>query len=271
VRRTVSSSRKLFQNDAVGLGYLDALDLDGISPPIATLRLPLFDEIRGLGPDEIGDPRTGNALLFVREADAAPAVADPATGKLRYIDTYRFVFLYITETNRYLVEETPKRKARDLIIWKSIAFPSHTQIASISNPVEQASVIADLATRFEYEYCWDPAGTAATGFYEMSTSGTMNVTPTSDLLIERDVRLIERGKLVYANLQLARTDQTSYARRSILTLDDPGTWVPDGFEVKIAGTSGSRKVWMHLVLETQSAKGRVAAHTSTLIANTKDL
>jgi len=70
---------------------------------------------------------------------------------------------------------------------------------------------------------------------------------------------------------LARTDATSHPRRSILTADDPATWVPDGFEVKIVGTSGSRKVWMHLVLETQSAKGRVASHVSTLIANTKDL
>ncbi len=271
IRRTVSSSRKLFQNDTIGLAYLDALDLDGISEPIPSLRLPMFDEINGLGPDTAGDPRTGNALLFVREADPAPAVADPATGKLRYIDTYRFVFVYITETQRYLIEETDRKKARDLIFWRSVAFPSHVQIDSISDPAEKASVIQDLFTRFEYEYAWDPAAPVETAFFQMDGTGAMNTTPTTDFLIERDASLIERGKLVYANLQLARTVPTNFARRGILTMDDPATWVPDGFEVKIAGTSGSRKVWMHLVLETQSAKGRVAVHASTLIANTKDL
>jgi prepilin-type N-terminal cleavage/methylation domain-containing protein len=272
IRRVVSASRKLFQNDAAGQSYIEALDLDGISEPIPTTRLPVFDEANGLGPDAVGDPRTGNALLFVSEADPAPAVADPATGKLRYIDAYRFVFVYITETNRYLVEETPRRKSRDLIVWRSIAYPSHMQIESISSPTERANVVQDLCARFGYEFAWDPAGGSADGsFHALSPSGAVEATPSPEFLIERDVHLIERGKLVYANLQLARTDASSYPRRSLLTMDDPATWVPDGFEVKIAGTSGSRKVWMHLVIETQSSKGRLASHVSTMIANTKDL
>ena len=48
-------------------------------------------------------------------------------------------------------------------------------------------------------------------------------------------------------------------------------WAPDGFEVKVVGSSGSRKVWTHLVIETQSSKGRLAAHTSTVITSTRDM
>jgi hypothetical protein len=83
--------------------------------------------------------------------------------------------------------------------------------------------------------------------------------------------MAERGKLVYANAQLARTDPSSHPRRSIFTVDPPTTWAPDGLEVKIVGTSGARKVWVHFVIEAQAAKGRVATHESTVIASTKDL
>ena len=271
VREVVSSSRKLFQGDATGRGYFDACDLYDPTPAIATMRLPLFDEVNGLGPDAVDDPRTGNTLLFVREADAAPCIANPATGKLRYIDTYRFICIYIAETQRYLVEEADKKLARDLIFWRSMAYPSHGQIASISDPVERANVIKDLYERFQYQFAWDAGAAVNQAFYAIDAAGTLDATPQGSFRIELDPDMAERGKLVYANAQLARTDPTSHARRALFTVDPATEWVPDGFEVKIVGTSGSRKVWVHFVIETQAAKGRIATHESTLIASTKDL
>ncbi len=105
----------------------------------------------------------------------------------------------------------------------------------------------------------------------MDALGNLSATAEPDMEVEQDLDMIERGKLVYANTQLARTDSTSHPRRAIFTVDDPTVWKPDGFEVKIVGASGSRMVWVHLAIETQAAKGRVATHTSTVIASTKDL
>ena len=81
----------------------------------------------------------------------------------------------------------------------------------------------------------------------------------------------ERGRFVYRNMQLARTDLASYPRRPVLTADAPEDWAPNGFEVKIVGPSGARKVWLNLVIESQSARGLVAVHRSTLIASARDL
>ncbi len=268
IREAVSASRKLFGNDAVGLAYLDALDLTR-DPLDAAARLPLFDEVGGLGPDTSGDPRTGNMLLFVREADAAPAVADPATGKIRYIDTYRFVCIYPRVTDRFIVQEEPRELARDLVVWRSGAYPSQSQILAISSPVERAAVVKDLYDRFGYDLAWDPNSDVNSSFYAMDTLGNMSGTPSVGVTIEEDENISDRGRLVYANVQLAPTDPGTHSKRKIFTVDPD--WDPDGFEVKIVGASGSRKVWLHLVVEVQASKGQLSQHASTVIASTKDL
>ena len=267
IREAVSASRKLFGNDVNGNAYLDALDLtrDPLDP---NARLPTFDEVNGLGPDGSMDPRTGNMLLFVREADAAPAVADPATGKIRHIDTYRFICIYPRVTSRFIVQIEPREVAKDLVVWRSVAYPSQSQILAVSNATERANVVKDLYDRFGYDMAWDPNGAVPDAFYAMDTLGNIAATPVADPTIDEDQNLSDRGRLVYANVQLGPTDGSVYHKRKIFTVD---AWDPDGFEVKIVGASGSRKVWMHLVVEVQASAGRVTQHTSTVIASTKDL
>ncbi len=82
LRDLVTMSRRLFQNDAIGTGYLAKLARTRFAP-LAGSRLPLFDEVNPMGPDEAGDPHTGNCLLFIREGDPYRAVAVAATKKLR--------------------------------------------------------------------------------------------------------------------------------------------------------------------------------------------
>ncbi len=266
---SVSASRKLFQNDGVGQGYLAALDLSR-DPLLAGARLPLFDEMGTLGPDLAGDPHTGNVLLFVREGDPAPCVADATTEKIRYIDTYRFVCVYPHLETRRLVAKDP-RKAVDLVVWRSIPYPSYSQIMAIQSTAERKSVVADLYARYGTQVAWDPNGAVDQAFYAVDYLGTVSGTPISSPLVAEDVDVSGRGRLVYANVQLARTDATSYYRRPVFTMDDPASWVPEGFEVKVAGASGSRKVWLHVVVEAQATPGRVAVHANTMIASTRDL
>ena len=74
-----------------------------------------------------------------------------------------------------------------------------------------------------------------------------------------------------ALLHRTAADHQNFHRRARLSNDDPATWVPDGFEVKITGLSGSRKVWMHLVVESPGGKGIVGVQSNTVIAHPRDL
>ncbi len=270
VLEEVEGSRRLFQDDTTGQGYLDAMDLTR-DPMLSSARLPVFDELNGLGPDTPGDPRTGNVLAFVRETDAAPAVADPATQKIRYIDVYRFVCIYPHETSRVVVVDPSKELARDLVVWRSVPYPSYPQIMAIASPTERSAVIADLVDRFGMTMAWDPDGDVDASFYSITSGGAISPTATTIVTIEEDLDVSDRGRLVYGNIQLARTDQTSYHRKNIFTKDNPAVWAPDGFEVKIVGVSGARKVWIHTVVEAQARGGVVIPQSSTVIASPKDL
>ncbi len=270
IRDEVTTSRKLFQNDVTGQDYFGILDLSR-DPVDTTARLPLTDDLGVIGEDAPGDPRTGNILLFVRESDAAPAVAMPSTGKVRFIDTYRFICIYPSLTSQFVLQDAPRRPAKDLIVWRSEAYPSHSQIMAITSLTERQNVVADLYNRFGYDLAWDPNGTVDAAYYALDAIGNVAPSPTTGVVINEDINLSDRGRLVYTNTQLARSDQSSPVRKNVFTNDPPASWVPDGFTVKFVGVSGSRKVWMRLVVEVQAAKGRVAPHGSTLIASTQDL
>ncbi|MDJ0522724.1 MAG: hypothetical protein QNJ90_11710 [Planctomycetota bacterium] len=266
----IEGSRKLFQGDQIGQDYLAALELVR-DPVLPGARLPLFDELQELGPDVPGDPRTGNILLFVRETDAAPAVADPATQKVRYIDIYRFVCVYPRQTNRMVVVKENGDDARDLVVWRSEPFPNRAQIMAITSNTERENVIADLVDRFGMDLAWEPDGTVDAAFYAMTSGGAMATNPTAGVLIQEDVDVSDRGRLVYGNVQLAQTSNASAHTRAVFTKDDPATWKPDGFELKIVGVSGARKVWVHIVIESQVRTGIVIPQAFTVIASPKDL
>lgn len=268
ITQAVKSSRKLFQDDAVGRDYLSHLDLARL-PPSADARLPRIDEVNDLGPDDTGDPRTGNVLLFVQEGDPVACVSDPATGAVRYIDAYRFVCIYPAGTSETVVlADAP---ALDLVIWQSTPFPSRTQVAAIEDDAERQQVVRELTGRHGFDFAWDATSPVDAAFFAMDVLGTIVDTPSPDPLILEDPLWSGRGRLVYAKVQLSRTDPSSYHRRAVFSADDPATWSPDGFEVKIAGASGSRKVWIHVVVSCPGATGDAAVHPNTVIASTRDL
>jgi hypothetical protein len=267
VRHLISASRRLFQRDTIGLDYLDACQFT-YEQPLANCRLPLIDETNPLGPDEEGDEETGNIVLFVREAEAVQAILDRWTKKNRNIDTYRFVCIFPSNTTRNLVHA--QAPANDLVIWRSVQFPSYTQIMAITSSTERNSVVQDMRNRYGFTHAWDPSKPLATAFYALGSSG-MSPTPTSAMEIDEDETCSEGGRLVYNDVQLARTDVASYHRRTLLTADDPADWVPEGFEVKYVGVSGSRKVWFRFVIEAHAHAGQVAVHSSTSIVNTRDM
>lgn len=271
IRELVTASRRLFFNDDEGRAYLEALDLDGLTV-MPGARMPVVDALGRLGPDEAGDPRTGNILFFVGETDATAAIADPDGPQIRYIDTYRFVACYPRQAERRVVvndENSPN--AVDLVVWQSTEFPSYKQLMAIADPDERANVVIDLVDRFGVTMAWDPTETLDNAFYSLDDQGNIGGAPVVDPQIPEDPDVSEGGRLVYANVQLAQTDNADAKRKAVFSVDNPNDWAPNGFEVKIAGASGSRKVWMHLVVEVLADKGRVAVQPCTIIASVRDL
>jgi prepilin-type N-terminal cleavage/methylation domain-containing protein len=269
LRDIVAGARKLFQNDAAGVGYLAKLDLPAVAPLLAGSRLPKFDETKSLGPDLVGDPRSGNILLFVRECDPLPCIANAATKKVRSVDTYRFVCVYLTTSTRTLVSGGPQ--ALDLAEWRSTNFPSYAQVMAITDTTERAKVVADLYNRFDVDYLWDLTKDVATAFYGIDGVGTVNASPSVIAKVPEDRNVSARGRFVSGNMAVARTDTTSFVRKPMFSADDPAVWSPQGFEVKIASPSGARRVWIRLTVEQQASKGRVPAYEAMVVANTRDV
>ncbi len=268
LRDVVSSSRNIFANDTLGTGYLGKIGF-GALPLLPGARLPKIDELSPLGPDTAGDPRTGNILLFARQADPLPAKAAAATKKMRLVDTYRLVCIYLSQSTRTVV--AGGLPALDLVEWRSDAFPSYTQVQAISSGTEKASVVADLYNRFGIDYLWDMTQPVTNAFYAIDGTGNIAATATAVTSIPEDLNVSKRGRFVARNMAVARTDATSHPRASVFTVDAPATWSPHGFECKICGVSGSRKVWMRLTVEQQASKGRVPAQQTTVVATARDL
>jgi hypothetical protein len=270
VHRLVESARKLHVRGTVGNDYLDALDLSR-HPMAGGTRLPLPDESRPLDVDDGVLPRTGNILLFVNESEPIPCTTNPTTQTLRYIDVYRMVCVYPQLVdNRRVLNRSPLRP-KDLVIWASVLFPNHGQLLAITDPTERARVVSALYAEHGCRRAWNPDLPVDEAFFDLNAVGTVSSTATPSPVIEEDPENSPGGRLVYAKVQLARTDPTSVVRRSKLTADDPATWVPDGFEIKVVGTSAQRRVWMRIVVESQSVTARDVCHAVELIAALRDL
>jgi prepilin-type N-terminal cleavage/methylation domain-containing protein len=269
VRNQVSSSRKLFYRGSIGDSYLHVLGITRF-PPAPGTRLPLPEEATPLGPDLPGVPRTSDMLLFAREADPFVCSADPAQGKVRYIDVYRFVCIYPTEDASQRVLTRDAKPPRDLVIWTSIGYPSYAEVMAIQDPVERATVVKHLYLDYGCNHLWNTEALASEGFFAIDGSGAISATADPGVVVAEDVVRSPGPRLLRAHVQLARTDPGSAVRRAVMTRDDPNSWAPDGFEVKIGGSSSQRQVWLRLTVESQSRTTSEVVHAVTLIATTRD-
>jgi hypothetical protein len=268
LRDLVTTSRKLYGNDALGNGYNDRVDRSRF-PLFAGSRLPTLDEVNPLGPDDVGDPRTGNILLFVREADGHPCVCNAATKKIRTVDTYRLVSVYLTQSSRTLV--AGGLPALDLVEWRGQAYASYAQVTQIANATEKSNVVKELYNRYGFDYLWDPTQPVTSAFYAIDGNGVIAAVPTAVSTIPEDMNVSRGGRFVTANVAVARTDMSSRPRMPVFTVEPEATWTPHGFELKVVGASGSRKVWMRLTVEQQAVMNRVPAQQTTIVSNTRDL
>ncbi len=264
-----STARKLYVRGTTGNGYLTSLDLT-IRPPAPNARLPLTEEYEPLGRDVSGVPQTGNVMLLATETDPVTCVADPVASKILYVDLYRMLCIYPSETRAKVVVRRAEN-GLDLVVWASAAYPSHAQVAAISSLAERTRVVRALYSTHGCRYLWNPDVPPDQAFFAIDAAGTIAGTPESSHEMPEDLSVSPGSRLIQTKLQLARTDPTIHQRRAVLTVDAAEDWVPNGFELKVVGSSSQRKVWMRLTVEAQSVAPRETVHDTTLIASLRDL
>jgi prepilin-type N-terminal cleavage/methylation domain-containing protein len=262
VRELAGSSRRIFDASGDGPDYFAALDLTS-APPAPGARLPSVDELGRLEPDAPGTPFVGNVLLVAREADPVACVADATTGQRRFIDTYRFACAYPTVSPRRLVANSGL--ARDLVLWRSHPFPSLPQLRAIDDPVIQERVVADLVAQFGMLVAWDPEQPPASAFFALGSDGSIALLPQADPTIAQDVVASPGRRLVAASLQLAATDPAVASRAALFSVEPVSTWSPHGFEVKVVGPSGARKVGLRVVVEAPVGLGPLTTCAPTTV------
>jgi hypothetical protein len=268
IANLVTSSRLLYQDDAIGAGYLAACDLSRF-PPASDARMPNVDDVNDMGPDTADASHTGNLLLLVRETAGSPCVADKERGKLWMIDTYRLTAIYPHVTD--VVLEAGGAPARDVVIWHSESFPSLQQIMEIPREEERESVIKDLVKRYGFTYAWDPRQDVTLAFYEMEGKGEFEDEPAMNVEILGEPVLMRGPQLTPAQVGLAPTDGSQFKRRAVLTAEELSGWQPHGLEIKVSGPPMARKVWIHTVVEAMRQSGlKRFVHATTTIADQRD-
>ena len=75
-----------------------------------------------------------------------------------------------------------------------------------------------------------------------------------------------------ASLQLARTDPDVASRVSLFSVEPVVDWSPHGFETKVVGPSGARKVGLRLVVEAPVGGGPLTVTVpTTVLASARNL
>ena len=264
----VSASRRLFQDDAVGQGYLQACDLSRF-PSAPDARLPIFDVLRDLGPDGKEASHTGNILLLVSDTAASTCVADPKEAAHRVVDTHRMVAIYPTVAERVVVRDG--WPTRDMVVWQSVAYPSLQQILEVGDEKLRQNVVKDLVRRYGFTHAWEPGRGVQDGFHRLHADGRIDDLPEANMQILEDPDMSDGPRLVHADVRLGVSDPSDPTLRSRLTGSGFEGWQPHGFEVKVVGTATSRKVWIRVVVQAAAVSvRRVATYASTVIVDARD-
>ncbi|MGA7615980.1 MAG: prepilin-type N-terminal cleavage/methylation domain-containing protein [Thermoanaerobaculia bacterium] len=261
----VAQARMLFQDDATGKEYRDALALPATRPVWSDSLLPVVDPAPELNPDSGSgtDRRVGNCLLVAKQLSPVPLACDddgdPSTPDIEFeADRYRFDFYYLSPNRSRSFADQPYYL--DLIESRSVEYADYFQLESLT-PSQIAQLVPQLVSR-GIERAWDPGEAVSSAFYSLNdaSDGVFNP-PIRNPAIEQartDSLLPEfRGGRVSGAMDYSvaftpaapakpfelRTPISRYA-----VLDSGIPQFPSGFEVKIAGPSGTRKLLSRLVL-----------------------
>lgn len=266
----IVQSRAVFQEDAIGQGYRTALQIPAAIPRWMNTLLPMLQIDPTMAPDTgTGANRfTGNSLLVVRQLEPLSVMYDhdnnAGTPNVEFLaDRYRFEYFFLSPNAGRSFANSGF--TLDLIQSTSIEYADYFQLASLTPAQIQRIVPAIIAAGITR--AWNPGQPIASAFYAMSgaTDGAFDaplVNPS--IAIASNASLFPglrggriSGRMDYSLAFVPASPAAPYPLRMPINVyaqsDASLPRFPAGFEVKITGPAGSRKVMTRVLLMARYA------------------
>jgi hypothetical protein len=237
----------------------------------------VIDPTGELIPDTAGSRKVGNTLLFARQLPPRILTydhdANPLTPEIEFhADNYRLQYYYLTQSSQRSFRQ--KGFYLDLIECTSQVFADYFQLNSNTLTASQREEIyRKLRTDHNILYSWhagkdlnEPA------FYEINSNGTLTATTEPDMLLAVKSMVPEfRGGRIAAKMEYTvgfNSSELPLMKEVVPMYGIESQEFPGGFEVKIVGASGTRKILVRLVLASDHL-GRVESEVNYVITSTR--
>ena len=261
----IVQSRAVYQEDAIGQAYRTALQIPGTVPRWNNTLLPMLQIDPTMAPDTgTGTDRfTGNSLLVVRQLEPLSVLYDHDnnvnTPMVEFLaDRYRFEYFYLSPNASRSFAGSGF--TLDLLQSTSVEFADYFQLSSLTTAQIQKIVPAIIAAGVAR--AWNPGQPIGTAFYDLSgaTDGAFNAAIRNPTIsIASTISLFPGlrggrigGRMDYSLAFVPTSPARPYPLRMPITVyakpDASLPAFPAGFEVKIAGPAGSRKVMTRVLL-----------------------
>jgi len=286
IRDDVLSARFFFGDDARGNDYYDALAVDALSPPLASTRLPIIDDMGLIEPDDETFQKTGNILFLAKTLEPFVVTVSytDVENRTYRINVYRFIAYYLTERSQ---EQIARHVGMlDLVRWASMPVAEYAQIMDIEDPdpadliVPREEVVAAFAAAYQSTWLWDSGEQwVNNAFYACDDTGYIANAPDVLITIPQDATegmrsLIPVRRTTAKRMTICYNDGTTnfeaapaVPRYALPDATAPG--FPHGFEVQIVGPSGARTL-MFRVAAAKEFRNALVAREFTGILTTRD-
>jgi len=265
----IMQTRMIFEENALGISYRDALELPAAYPRWTTSLLPIVDiSSTQMTPDASGTRFAGNSLLLARQMPPLTITYDHdndrGTAEIEFLaDRYRFEYVYLAPNpNRSF---SNAGLTLDLVMSVSVEYADYFQLNSVTT---NRGALATRLIAAGVQRAWDPGQPIANAFYDLSgaTDGTFNAPIASpSISIGYDARGRVRHKTLLKGLLGGRiTGSMAYsvafappsrtpfplpqAMATFAQPDPSRPGFPAGFETKVVGPAGNRQVMTRVLL-----------------------
>lgn len=265
LQNEIMQSRVAFQEDAIGSAYRDALQIPASVTKWPDLLLPVFQTESTLDPDTGAgvDRRAGNTLLVARQLSPLSVLYDddgkPATPDVEMlIDRYRFEYYFLARNK--LRNFSGSGFYADLMESRSVEYADYFQLNSLS--AAQLMSIVPKIQAAGVTSAWDPGKPLGNAFYDLAPAAAgafgaaiaapkISLASTNTLMPEmRGGRIT--GMMEYSVAFLPAAPKKPFPITKAVSFyakpDAAYPTFPAGFEVKIAGPAGNRKVGLRVLL-----------------------
>jgi hypothetical protein len=267
----VATARKLYEDDALGQTYLKFIDYGGL-PLLSSSLLPLIEPLGEFHQDVVGDRRTGNVLLLVGEMSPFDFTA-PSNGKDYRVSVFRLIAYYVADGGSPVAQGL---SAFDLVRWESEAFADFTTLSSITDATARQEVVGGLVSNARINWAWDPTQTVDAAFFELTTDISPSPEPTFIIPPSNMNNRLPKGWYRFRNAAIAPNNSVTMTEAAVpkfaqkVPAAGPNPGFPHGFEVKVVGPSGARKIKVRVVAE-RMMRNRIMRSASETIATMRDI